>query len=256
MLFRSTLVPFKIIAPAVTNIWQKQYQDELRCAVGISNNGEAYEFLAASVGHVLISCDVGSGKTNFLTTVILSLALNYSPRMFRFWVINPHREYRDFKGLPHCDLILDSSKENILHIISKLQDEFKHRQQMFIAEESVSRLIVVIDDVYELLDADPTFIDELTGWVREGRKLGVSFMLSTQNPKALPVTIYNQFLQIVLFLCSDEVAELVLGDQSYLTKDLKRGEAIIRSYNETKMVRIAHLSSQTQKYYIDLLKEM
>ncbi len=165
--------------------------------------------------HGLIAGTTGSGKSEFIISYILSMAINYHPDEVQFVLI-------DYKGgglagafenretgikIPH--LIgtitnLDTSEMNrtLVSIKSELQrrqicfnqarealgegtiDIYKY-QRLYRegkVKEPMAHLFVISDEFAELKDQQPDFMDELISTARIGRSLGVHLILATQKP--------------------------------------------------------------------------
>lgn len=168
--------------------------------------------------HGLIAGSTGSGKSEFIITYILSMAINYHPNEVQFVII-------DYKGgglagafenketgikLPH--LIgtitnLDTSEMN--RTLVSIQSEMKRRQIKFNeardrldegtidiykyqklyregkVKEPIAHLFVISDEFAELKQQQPDFMDELVSTARIGRSLGVHLILATQKPSGV-----------------------------------------------------------------------
>ena len=168
--------------------------------------------------HGLIAGSTGSGKSEFIITYILSMAINYNPDEVQFVLI-------DYKGgglagafenketkvkLPH--LIgtitnLDTSEMN--RTLVSIQSEMKRRQRIFNeardklgestidiykyqrlyregkVSEPISHLFIISDEFAELKVQQPDFMDELVSTARIGRSLGVHLVLATQKPSGV-----------------------------------------------------------------------
>lgn len=189
--------------------------------VGIGNNGEkiSLDIHEKYHGpHGLIAGMTGSGKSEFIITYILSLAVNYHPYEVQFILI-------DYKGgglagafensnigikLPHLvGVITNLDKIEINRSLASIESELKRRQALFnkareISEEStidiykyqdmyrkgilnepVSHLLIVADEFAELKQQQPEFMEQLISTARIGRSLGVHLILATQKPSGV-----------------------------------------------------------------------
>ena len=177
-------------------------EDEL-VALDLAENGDG--------PHGMIAGTTGSGKSELLSTMILSLAVNYSPEHLQFILI-------DFKGggissvfssgntpLAHLSGTLtnldDDLKERVLFA---LRNECIRREKCFLSaasegysvrkleeynrrmsetgEKSMPELAVVVDEFAQLKAEYPEFLKELIAIARIGRSLGIHLILATQKP--------------------------------------------------------------------------
>lgn len=153
--------------------------------------------------HGLIAGTTGSGKSEIIQTIILSLAINYSPDDISFFII-------DFKGggmanlfsdLPHMAGQISNLSGNQIHrAMISIKSENLRRQKIFNeygvnninnytrlyksgeADLPISHLVIVIDEFAELKKEKPDFMREIISVAQVGRSLGVHLILATQKP--------------------------------------------------------------------------
>lgn len=159
--------------------------------------------------HGLIAGTTGSGKSEFIMTYILALAINYHPSEVAFILI----DYKGggmakaFERLPHTAGIitnLDGSEVN--RSLVSIKSELRRRQALFnqaskqvgmsnidiykyqrlrrdnIVPEPLPHLVIISDEFAELKAQQPEFMAELISTARIGRSLGVHLILATQKP--------------------------------------------------------------------------
>lgn len=166
--------------------------------------------------HGLIAGTTGSGKSELITTLLLSLAISFSPKNLQIVLI-------DFKGggagsvlclkgneLPHIcgnlsNLDVDDMKrslhalKNICSFREKLFREVSnhlgypvinlnaYRKAISTNSEypSLAELVIVVDEFAELKRERPEFLEELIVVARIGRSLGIHLILATQKPAGI-----------------------------------------------------------------------
>ncbi len=206
----------------IANRWvNNDPTQSLQAPVGVQEDGKLFEIdlhEKAHGPHGLIAGATGSGKSEFIITYILSMAINYHPYEVQFVLI-------DYKGgglagafenketnikLPHLAGVitnLDTAEMN--RTLVSIKSELKRRQiifneardylnestidiykyQKFFREgkvkEPVSHLFIISDEFAELKDQQPEFMDELVSIARIGRSLGVHLILATQKPSGV-----------------------------------------------------------------------
>lgn len=162
--------------------------------------------------HGLIAGMTGSGKSEFIMTVILSLAVNYHPDEVAFILI----DYKGggmahaFEHLPHvAGIITNLDGSAITRSLVSIQSELKRRQRLFgeaeqqlgtsnldiykyqklyrdgKVAEPLPHLIIIADEFAELKTQLPEFMDQLISAARIGRSLGVHLVLATQKPNGV-----------------------------------------------------------------------
>ncbi len=168
--------------------------------------------------HGLIAGMTGSGKSEFIITYILSLAINFSPLDINFILI-------DYKGgglagafenretgvrLPHlAGTITNLDVAEMNRSLASIQSELRRRQQIFndardklgestvdiykyqkffkegLVTEPVPHLFIISDEFAELKSQQPDFMDQLISAARIGRSLGIHLILATQKPSGV-----------------------------------------------------------------------
>ncbi len=204
------------------NRWIKNNPvDTLEAPVGIGSKGET---LSIDIHekyhgpHGLIAGMTGSGKSEFIISYILSLAINYHPYEVQFILI-------DYKGgglagafenkniglkLPHLvGTITNLDANEINRSLASIESELKRRQTLFNqareastestidiykyqkmfregqVSEPISHLFIISDEFAELKKQQPEFMQQLISTARIGRSLGVHLILATQKPSGV-----------------------------------------------------------------------
>ena len=193
----------------------------LQAAVGLDKSRELFKLdlhEKAHGPHGLIAGMTGSGKSEFIITYILSMALNYHPNEVSFVLI-------DYKGggltgafenketgikLPHlAGTITNLDTVEMNRSLASVQSELRRRQRLFneardkldestidiykyqslyrrgLVNKPISHLIIISDEFAELKDQRPEFMDQLISTARIGRSLGVHLILATQKPSGV-----------------------------------------------------------------------
>jgi len=202
--------------------WQKNNpMMSLQADVGLGKNGEkiSIDLHEKFHGpHGLIAGSTGSGKSEFIISYILSMAINYHPHEVQFILI-------DYKGgglagafenesiglkLPHLvGTITNLDLNEIKRSLASIESELRRRQSLFnkareatgestidiykyqkmyregIVEEPVSHLFIISDEFAELKTQQPEFMAQLISTARIGRSLGVHLILATQKPSGV-----------------------------------------------------------------------
>ncbi len=153
--------------------------------------------------HGLVAGTTGAGKSEFLQTFILSLAMNFSPEDVSFFLIDfKGGGMADlFKGLPHlAGQISNLSGSQVHRAMISIKSENMRRQRIYSeygvnhinlytklyknkeAAHPLPHLFIIIDEFAELKREEPEFIRELISVAQVGRSLGMHLILATQKP--------------------------------------------------------------------------
>ena len=190
-------------AEQLVDRWQRM-SPHMVATVGVASETTMHLDLVKDGPHGLIGGTSGSGKTEFLKTMFVSLCLNNHPDDLSIVVV-------DFKGgvdhdairpLPHVvDVATNLDIEQFERTIAMLNAEQKRRQALLAAAGATNvtsyrtvraarpelpplpRLLVVVDEFGELLAAEGgrEKLKELESITRIGRALGLHLLLVTQN---------------------------------------------------------------------------
>lgn len=187
---------------------------------GILENGEKIFFNSPPTSdnggaHALLAGTTGSGKSEVILTIVLSLALCYPPEEVSFLVI-------DFKGdsiagkltgLPHVRGIITSlDGSELRRSLVSIGAENKKRLKLFkeynerhpeekkkISDirdysekyrngqvtEPLPHLFIVVDEFAEMKKQLPDIMDQFLSVAQIGRSLGVHLILATQSPSGV-----------------------------------------------------------------------
>ncbi|MDD6879375.1 MAG: type VII secretion protein EssC [bacterium] len=206
----------------ISNRWKNNNPiTSLSVPVGVDTNGELFKLDLHEKfhgPHGLVAGMTGSGKSEFIITYILSMAINFHPSEVAFVLI-------DYKGgglagafenketgikIPHLAGTLTNLDVNDMkRSLASIQSELKRRQKIFNearqnlnestidiykyqrlrregkVSEAVPHLFIISDEFAELKSQQPDFMDQLISTARIGRSLGVHLILATQKPNGV-----------------------------------------------------------------------
>ena len=193
----------------------------LQAPVGLDKSRELFKLdlhEKAHGPHGLVAGMTGAGKSEFIITYVLSMAINYHPYEVSFILI-------DYKGggltgafenretgmkLPHlAGTITNLDTVEMNRSLASIQSELRKRQRLFnqardslnestidiykyqslyrrgLVKNPISHLVIISDEFAELKDQRPEFMEQLISTARIGRSLGVHLILATQKPSGV-----------------------------------------------------------------------
>lgn len=197
----------RIEALNITTRWLTNLTyNSISAPIGLEANGSLFSLdihEKAHGPHGLVAGTTGSGKSEFIQSFILSMAINYHPYDVSFILI-------DFKGggmanlfkkLPHVSGVLTNLEGNQKkRSLASLESELKRRQTIFAecgvnhidqyqkyfksrkVQKPLPHLVIISDEFAELKQKQPEFMGQLVETARIGRSLGVHLILATQKP--------------------------------------------------------------------------
>ncbi len=187
----------------------------LETAVGVNTLGDTFmlDLHEKYHGpHGLVAGMTGSGKSEFIITYILSLAVNYHPNEVAFILIDYKGGgmAKSFEKLPHtAGIITNLDGAAIKRSLVSIESELRRRQAIFrsasqkvgvsnidiykyqklyregAVSEPLQHLFIISDEFAELKAQKPEFMAQLVSAARIGRSLGVHLILATQKPSGV-----------------------------------------------------------------------
>lgn len=148
----------------------------------------------SSFGHFGIYGAPGTGKTNLLKTIVLSLGLCYSPEDVNIYILDCGGwSMSVFERMPHVGgVALDQEEEKFLKLQRLITGEFESRKRIFL-QNAVSSLeayrdsggklpaiIIAIDNFVPVLDLYPDMESFFITLAREGATYGI-YLIYTAN---------------------------------------------------------------------------
>ena len=206
--------------------------------------------------HALVIGRTGSGKSNLLHVLIVSLAEMYSPEQLEIFLVDFKKgvEFKDYAvhKLPHARVVaIESELEFGVSVLRGMDAELTRRGDAFrdagvqdIAAfrektgNQMPRTLLIVDEFHEL------FVDEgaasrealniVERIVRQGRSFGMHMVLASQSISGLrlPRSILDQIGVRIAMQCSAADSRTVLADDNGAARLLNRaGEAIYNDQN-------------------------
>jgi hypothetical protein len=185
--------------------------------------------------HCVVAGATGSGKSEFLRSLVLGMALRYPPERLGFVLI-------DFKGGasfgPLCRLrhvhatLTDLDETAVLRDLAFLRAELRRREALFATvgarnwveylehcatkpgrDEVLPEIAVVVDEFRVLVDSFPRAMDRLLHIATTGRSLGFHLIMSTQRPQGAisPDIRANVSVNVCFRVASDADSISVIG---------------------------------------------
>lgn len=201
------------------NVLDRWYESapfkSLEAFVGIDTNGKLFKLDLHEKfhgPHGLVAGMTGSGKSEFIITYILSMAVNFHPDEVAFILIDYKGGgmAKSFENLPHtAGIITNLDGSSIKRSLVSIQSELKRRQAIFAkvskdtgvsnidvykyqklrregkVKEPLQHLFIIADEFAELKTQQPDFMEQLISAARIGRSLGVHLILATQKPSGV-----------------------------------------------------------------------
>ncbi len=215
--------------------------------------------------HGIIAGTTGSGKSEFMLTFLMALAVRHSPDRLNLLLIDfkGGATFKDIANLPHTvgmvtDLSGNEAERALIAINSELDRrkrrlqevgatnirEYRRLQQRHPSWKSIPNLMIAIDEFDEMMRDFPYFGEELVRVAKQGRSLGVHLLFATQQPSAVKEGLTrNLTYRIALRVTSPDDSKTLLGisDAAYLTTATP-GRGFFRVNKDVRMFQSARIT--------------
>lgn len=220
----------EVNATAIRRLWSTSTR--ISTPLGVGENGVFGIDLVRDGPHGLVGGTTGSGKSEFLRSMVAGLAARNDPTRLTFILI-------DFKGgaafktcerLPHTIGTVSNLDEQLAdRALTALEAELRYRQEVFARagegvdnldtylatkpEVPMPRLLLVIDEFAMLAKDYPDVLKSLVSVAAVGRTLGVHMILATQRPAGVvnEDILANTNLRVALRVQSRDDSNNVIG---------------------------------------------
>lgn len=248
--------------------------DWLRAPIGVGADGEPLlldlkEAAQGGMGpHGLVVGATGSGKSELIRALVLSLALTHPPSALNFLLASAKGggTFLGLADLPHvAGLATDLTEAGVAdRLAAAIQGELVRRQELLRSAGNVisvhhyrrarqaradlpeiPELALVIDEFSELLTAWPRFLDTLLSVGRLGRSLGMHLVLSGQRLEEGRLRGLDSHLSFRIGLRTFSSAEsrAVIGVPDASELPPVPGHAYLRVAHEVTRFRGFHVSA-------------
>ncbi|MBF2078587.1 MAG: PD-(D/E)XK nuclease family protein, partial [Synechococcales cyanobacterium T60_A2020_003] len=241
-----------------------------RIAIGVNLEGQLIEadLSDPNTCHFLVGGTTGSGKSEFLRSLLLSLLTRYSPRNLKVALVDPKRvTFPEFETIPWLYTPVAKESDRAIELMDRLVAEMESRYQKFETNkcndlksynqknlQNTDRLlprIVCIFDEYADFMAEKETAQALELSIKRlgamARAAGIHLIIATQRPEAkivTPIIRSNLPGRVALRTASEADSAIILGGkQSEAAYLLGKGDLLYQS--GANLVRLQSLFAPT-----------
>ncbi|OON96807.1 MAG: type VII secretion protein EssC [Candidatus Epulonipiscioides saccharophilum] len=170
-------------------------------------------------GHALIYGSPGSGKTTLMQTIIISLAMSYSPKNVHIYIMDfGGGSLGMFKQIPHVGgIALGDEAEKITKLSEMIMEELKNRKKLFAVESVLSissyreatgrdmpDIVLMLDNFAPILSTYPDLSDFFGVLTREGSSYGIYAIITGNNMNTISYRITQNVSQVFCLIMPDK----------------------------------------------------
>ncbi len=257
----------------------KAAKSPVTCAVGKDISGENVYVDITKLVHLLVAGATGQGKSVCINSLLVSLLYKASPEDLRLILIDPKRvEFAPYNGIPHLlvPVVTDVKKsvgtlqwsvtemerrfELLEHSGVRDIGEYNDRVERGIIEaDKLPRIIIVIDELYDLKMQVPEIDDYIIRLTQKARAAGIHVIIGTQRPSVDVITgvIKANIPSRIAFRVSAQVDSRTILDEVGAEKLVARGDMLLKPVSALRPTRVqgAFITEDEREAVTTFLKE-
>ena len=183
----------------ISDEFQLAKADNAPFVIGKDVTGNSIVLNMADLTHILIAGSSGSGKSVFITSLLVSMMYKCSPKSLRIVICDPKGvDFIAFKGAPHLlvdEIIVDRPKisKTLDWAIKEMNDRYFKLQQNGVpniayynkklkGKDEMARIILFIDEFADLVSGDKNILQKVQILAQKARAAGIHLILAMQRP--------------------------------------------------------------------------
>lgn len=197
-------------------------------------------------GNVVFMSSAGYGKTMFLMTSVVSLALRNQVEELNFYILDfGNSALIPLNGLPHTsDYIIYDDIEKLNKFIKIIQDEIALRKKLFAErmvqnftvynqtnDEHLKSIVIIVDNFDVVRELGPEAEAFFTKVSRDGAGLGIYMIITATRVSGVKYSIINNFkIKVAGYFFDVTEASSLVGRSEYKLPEI-RGRALVKTLN-------------------------
>ena len=256
----------------------KKAKSVATCAVGKSISGENIYIDIAKMPHLLVAGATGMGKSVCINALLVSLLYKATPDELRLILIDPKRvEFSVFNGLPHLlvPVVCEAKKSigTLQWAVAEMERRFELLQESgvrdigeyndrvdrgLITAEKFSRIVIVIDELYDLKMQVPEIDEHIIRLTQKARAAGIHVVIGTQRPSVDVITgvIKANIPSRIAFRVPAQVDSRTILDEVGAEKLVSRGDMLLKPVGALKPLRVqgAFITEDERMAVVEFIK--
>ena len=205
--------------------------------------------------HLLVAGTTGTGKSNFLSTIIVDIIYKFKPSEVKLILVDTRKtNFQRFNALPHLLIPVISESQKVIGMLAYLIQEMSNRYKIFedkkvdnidnynkISEEKLPRIIIIIEDFYDLMIETEKEIEiYIQRLIQMCRASGIHIIISTQRPSANVITgiIKSNIPARIAFKVPSQIDSKTIIDVAGAEELLIYGDVLFSKISECKIKRV------------------
>lgn len=222
-------------------------------------------------GNVVFMSSGGYGKTVFIMTSVLSLAILNQVEELNFYILDfGNSGLVPLNALPHtADYMAFDDIEKLEKFMKIIQEEISKRKKLFAqqmvqnftvynqtSQEHLKAIVIVVDNFDVVRELDNEAEGFFTKISRDGASLGIYLLITATRTSGVKYSILNNFkTKIAGFIFDQTEASSLVGRSAYKLPEI-RGRALVKTVNVNIMQIYSMVSFEDDMTYNRKIKEL
>ncbi|MEO0255351.1 MAG: DNA translocase FtsK [candidate division WOR-3 bacterium] len=170
---------------------------------GVTTDGNPYFADLTKMPHLLIAGATGSGKSVFITSIIVSIIIKANPNEVKLLLIDPKRvELSRFEGIPYLLTNVINDRKKAIDILKLATNWMEERYKIFAKEgvrdiesynkkkkDKMAYIVIIVDEFADLMLTEKNKIEySITRLAQMARAVGIHLIIATQRPSVDVIT--------------------------------------------------------------------
>jgi S-DNA-T family DNA segregation ATPase FtsK/SpoIIIE len=211
--------------------------------IGENVNGGNMFGCLSEMRHLLVSGTNGSGKSVFVTLILLTFLISIPPDELRMYLVDPKLvEFSLFEGFPQVKPIVTDMKK-ATNLVGSLVDEMERRFEEFKkigvkelpvynekSETKMPYIVCAIDEFADLMMVNPQVEEYVVRLAQKARAAGIHLIICTQRPSVDVITglIKANMVNRFAFKMTSGVDSRTILDVNGAEKLLGKGDGLCK----------------------------
>ncbi len=215
-------------------------------------------------GNMVVYGLAGSGKANFISTLVYSSAIMYSPSDINYYIVDCGAETLNlYKNLPHVgDVLLSAETEKILNLFKFVEKTIEERRNLFLdyngsydfyiehSGKKVPLITVVINNYENFAEMYPNLDGHLEVLSRECFKYGIIFIVTASTTNAIRYRMKQNFTKAIALKLGDDDYSVVIPAARKRSVDNILGRGLIENGRVFEFQTAFPYAEDKLNYYI------
>lgn len=275
-LLHRMISPYTLSMEEIRNKEEEDIPLDLSIAVGMVDIPEQQsqcEYIVNPVkdGNIAFFAAAGYGKSVFLETAVLSLAVKNSVDNLNFYICDfGNNALIPLNALPHtCDYITMDDGERLTKFMAIIQQEIKQRKKLFAdamvqnfdvynqsAKDTLKAIVIIVDNYDIVKELGVDIEDFFTKLGRDGQGLGIYMIIAAGRMNGVKYTAINNYKnKIAGYLLDQTEAAGIVGKSTYKAAAVE-GRALVKMDQVNVMQTYSMVPFKNEIEYNQNLKKL